>query len=140
MSPWQVITICTILLRRAAQICPPICLRGTVSQFLHSHNPFKIPACGGLFSPLWEKFSPKSCLWEKFLPDTPHPRRGASVELSEGESDPSQTYVSPFRIPVSPMGGVRIRRFSKCRIFVEKFQKNAFLGSNYIFQTCFSSM
>ena len=100
MSPWQVITICTILLRRAAQICPPICLRGTVSQFLHSHNPFKIPACGGLFSPLWEKFSAKSCLWEKFWPDTPHPRRGASVELSEGESDPSQTYVSPFRIPV----------------------------------------
>ena len=58
MSPWQVITICTILLRRAAQICPPICLRlrGTVSQFLHSHNPFKIPACGGLFSPYGKSF------------------------------------------------------------------------------------
>ena len=91
------------LLRRAAQICPPICLCGTVSQFLHSHNPFKIPTCGGLFPPLWEKFSAKSCLWEKFWPDTPHPRRGASVELSEGESDPSQTYVSHFCIPVSPM-------------------------------------
>ena len=26
------------------------------------------------------------------------------MELSEGESDPSQTYVSPFRIPVSPIG------------------------------------
>ena len=105
MSPWHVNRICTILLRRAAQICPPICLPGTVSQSLHSHNPFKIPVYGWLFLffPLWEKFSAKSCLWEKFWPDTPHPRRGASVELSEGESDPSQTYVSPFRIPVSPM-------------------------------------
>ena len=103
MRPWQVITICTILLRRAAQICPPICLRGTVSQFLHSHNPFKIPACGGLFSPYGKSFWPEVAYGKSFRPDTPHPRRGASVELSEGESDPSQTYVSPFRIPVSPM-------------------------------------
>ena len=107
MSPWQVITICTILLRRAAQICPPICLRGTVSQFLHSHNPFKIPACGGLFFPLWEKFSAKSSLWEKFSARHPPPPGGgllwSLVRVNQSLSDPSQTYVSPFRIPVSPM-------------------------------------
>ena len=89
MSPWQVITICTILLRRAAQICPPICLRlrGTVCQFLHSRNPFKIPACGGLFSPYGKSFRPEVAYGKSFRPDTPHPRRGASVGLSEGESD-----------------------------------------------------
>ena len=56
-----------------------------------------------VFPPYGKSFRPKVAYGKSFRPDTPHPRRGASVELSEGESDPSQTYVSPFRIPVSPM-------------------------------------
>ena len=55
--------------------------------------------------PLMGKVFGQKLLMGKVLARHPHPRRGASVELSEGKSDSSQTYVSPFRIPVSPMGG-----------------------------------
>ena len=68
-------------------------------------TPLYIAAQHGRIGTVKALLPTKSCLWEPFWQITPRPRGGASVELSEGESDPSQTYVSRLRVPVSPMGG-----------------------------------
>ena len=70
-----------------------------------------IYTAAGCFPPYGKSFRPKVPYGKSFRPDTPHPRGGASVELSEGESDPSQTYVSRLRVPVSPMFGPNFRKW-----------------------------